>query len=96
MRLSTVCVVSFLILSGCATSPKGWEKSGVERSQLETDQAQCDYEAKAATASYHTSTSTKQSESERMGDAIGDGIVIAEKQVELKNACMKAKGYRAQ
>jgi hypothetical protein len=96
MRFSILYVLPLLILGACATSPKGWEKSGVEHSQLETDQAQCDYEAKAATASYHTSTSTKQSESERMGDAIGDGIVIAEKQVELKNACMKAKGYRAQ
>ena len=63
-------------------------------SQVEKDKAECDYEAKAATASYSTASSGKESGSESMGRAVGDGIVIAEKRIELTNECMKVRGYR--
>jgi hypothetical protein len=81
-----------LTLSACTTSPAGWQKSGAPMSDTERDKAQCTYEAKAATASYK-STPSKPGEATAMGAAIGDGIVTAEKQVELTNECMKARGY---
>jgi hypothetical protein len=31
-----------------------------------------------------------------MGSAVGDGIVIAEKQIDLTNDCMRVKGYSGQ
>jgi hypothetical protein len=95
VMMSPKCAILVLglgLLSACATSPKGWEKSGAARSQQETDLAQCRYEAKAATASFHTEPS-KKGEAAAMGNAVGDGIVKAEKQVELTNDCMKARGY---
>ena len=86
----------FLILglTACATSPSGWQKSGAPVSDVDRDKAQCTYEAKAATASYKSQPS-KPGEAAAMGAAIGDGVVIAEKQVELTNECMKARGYTA-
>lgn len=81
-----------LIASACSTAPSGWDKGGVPMSDMERDKAQCTYEAKAATASYKT-TPLKPGETAAMGAAIGDGIVVAEKQVELTNECMKARGY---
>jgi len=80
------------MLSACQTSPSQWEKSGAPSSEAERDQAQCKYEAKAATASYKSAPS-KSGEAAAMGAAIGDGIVIAEKQIELEKECMKARGY---
>jgi len=81
-----------LSLSACTTAPSGWQKSGTPMSDLERDKAQCTYEAKAATASYKSQPS-KPGEAAAMGAAIGDGVVIAEKQIELTNECMKARGY---
>ncbi|MDH0866402.1 hypothetical protein [Mitsuaria sp. GD03876] len=81
-------------LGGCATSHHQWEKSDAPMSQVEKDKAECEYEAKAATASYSTASSAKESNSQAMGKAIGDGVVIAEKRIELTNDCMKARGYR--
>ena len=81
-----------LTVSACSTSPSGWEKGGAPVSDVERDRAQCTYEAKAATASYK-STPSKPGETAAMGAAVGDGIVIAEKQIELTNECMKARGY---
>jgi hypothetical protein len=80
-----------LAVAACATSHHGWEKSG-DMSAVQQDKAQCEYEAKAATASYK-STPSKPGETAAMGAAVGDGIVIAEKQIELTNQCMRARGY---
>lgn len=88
-------ILACLLGVGCAHSVKEWEKSGAERSSVDRDREQCQYEAKAATASYH-STPTKKGESAALGTAIGDGIVIADKQIELTNACMRARGYAPQ
>jgi hypothetical protein len=93
MRLRLVPIGAFALLAcACSTSPSGWEKGGAPMSDMERDKAQCTYEAKAATASYK-STPSKPGETAAMGAAIGDGIVIAEKQIELTNECMKARGY---
>lgn len=90
--LWTTAILACLVGYGCAQPVKQWGKSGVERSGVDRDHEQCRYEAKAATASYH-STPSKKGESAALGTAIGDGIVIGEKQTELTNACMQAKGY---
>ena len=88
MRMQVSFIALTALLSACATSPAGWQKSGAPMSELERDKAQCTYEAKAATASY-------KSQPSKPGEAaaIGDGVVIAEKQIELTNECMKARGY---
>ena len=96
VRHAIVVSITCLCAVGCATSPSGWTKSGAPITALEKDKAECSYQAKAATASYRSSTSSKQSESTRLGTAVGDGIVIAEKRVELTNECMKARGYAPQ
>lgn len=88
----SLCLIASVLCSACAHAPAGWQKSGSSMSELDKDKAQCSYEAKAATASYK-STPSKPGESAAMGAAIGDGIVIAEKQIELTNECMKARGY---
>ncbi len=93
MRTQIICAVfATAALSACTTSPSSWEKSGTAMSELERDKAQCTYEAKAATASYKSQPS-KPGEAAAMGAAIGDGIIVAEKQIELTNECMKARGY---
>jgi len=92
MRFHIVLMTLTAALSACTTAPQGWQKSGAPMSDLERDKTQCTYEAKAATASYRSNPS-KPGESAAMGAAIGDGVVIAEKQVELTNECMTARGY---
>lgn len=89
------CLAIILAAAGCATSPGGWVKSGAPMSDVELDKAQCTYEAKAATASYKSKPSAPGGTA-AMGAAVGDGIVIAEKRIELTNDCMKARGYAAQ
>lgn len=84
--------LSLVLLCGCASSPSGWTKSSVASTDLQRDKAECAYQAKAATSSYHSSPS-KKGEAAALGAAIGDGIVIAEKQVELTNECMRSRGY---
>lgn len=81
-----------ILACACSTSPSGWEKRNAPMSDIERDKAQWSYEAKAATVSY-ASTPSKPGKSAAMGAAVGDGIVIAEKQIELTNECMKTKGY---
>jgi len=82
-----------LSFAGCATSVKEWTHETSATSQLDHDKAQCEYEAKAATASY-SSKPSDNSMAASVGTGIGDGIVIAEKRIELVNDCMKVKGYR--
>ncbi len=91
-RLLTSATVAICCVA-CSTAPAGWQRPGAAAADIDRDKAQCAYEAKAATASY-SSTPSKPGETARMGAAVGDGIVIAEKQVELTNECMKARGYR--
>lgn len=92
VQLAATCAL-IGALAACSTSPRGWQKSGTAASDVERDQAQCDYEAKAATASYK-STPSKPGDTAAMGAAVGDGVVIAEKRIELTNDCMKARGYQ--
>ena len=88
----SIAVASLSLLAACASPERNWSKSDVPRSQTDADLAQCQFQAKAATASYQ-STPSKPGEAARVGAAVGDGIVIAEKQIELTNDCMRAKGY---
>lgn len=91
MRLALISL-SALTLCACTTAPKSWDKGTAVSTDLERDKAQCPYEAKAATASYQ-STPSRPGRDAAVGTAIGDGIVIADKQVDLTNDCMKARGY---
>ncbi|MFL1495403.1 hypothetical protein [Pseudomonas antarctica] len=81
-----------LTLSACTTSVHNWSRTDGRTTDMAQDKAQCQYEAKAATASYHSSPSAND-ETHGMGNAVGDGIIIAEKQIELLNDCMRLKGY---
>ncbi|WP_445178445.1 hypothetical protein [Pseudomonas sp. McL0111] len=94
MKLLIIAVLATL-LSACVTSVHDWSKSGASASEIQHDQAQCQYQAKAATASYH-STPAADDKTHGMGSAVGDGIVIAEKQIDLTNDCMRLKGYAGQ
>jgi hypothetical protein len=84
--------LAVVLLGACSTAPKGWHKSGASAADLQRDEDQCRYEAKAATASYST-TPSQPGAAAATGRAIGDGIVVAEKQIDLANECMKARGY---
>ena len=81
-----------LAFGGCTTSPSGWTKNDVPVSRMEQDKAECSYQAKSATASYK-SAPAERGQTAATGAAVGDGIVIAEKQVELTNECMRLRGY---
>ncbi len=83
--------LALLALGECATSPKGWHQAGASAADLERDEAQCRDEAKSATASY-SSTPSQPGAAAATGRAIGDGIVVAGKQIELTNDCMKLRG----
>ncbi|WKZ86480.1 hypothetical protein N5B55_05895 [Ralstonia pickettii] len=85
-----VASILLILMSGCATSHQ-WYKDGVSPEVTAHDQAECAYQAKAATVGINSARGTE--ETQRMGSAVGDGIVIAEKRVELTNDCMKLKGY---
>jgi hypothetical protein len=84
--------LAMLALGACATSPTGWHKAGANEADLERDEAQCRYEAKSATAS-DSSTASQPGATAATGRAIGDGIFIAEKQIELTNDCINLRGY---
>ncbi|MBK5373200.1 MULTISPECIES: hypothetical protein [unclassified Pseudomonas] len=90
-----IVVLFAALLSACVTSVRDWSRPGATAAELQHDQAQCQYQAKAATASYH-STPAANDKTHGMGSAVGDGIVIAEKQVDLTNDCMRLKGYDGQ
>ena len=94
MKLIIVALLAML-LSACVTSVNDWSRSGASASDIQHDKAECQYQAKAATASYH-STPAANDKTHGMGSAVGDGIVIAEKQIDLTNECMRVKGYAGQ
>ncbi|MDI2595255.1 hypothetical protein NYP20_11465 [Pseudomonas sp. N3-W] len=84
-----------ITLCACATPVRNWSRPGTNASDLAQDKALCQYQAKAATASYH-STPEAHDKTHGMGSAVGDGIVIAQKQIDLTNDCMRVKGYVGQ
>ena len=63
-----------------------------QRAWLGFRDAECQYQAKSATASYSSAPSDK-SMSAAVGAGVGDGIVVAEKQIDLTNDCMRLRGY---
>jgi hypothetical protein len=82
-------------LNACVTSVHDLSRPGASASDIQYDKTECQYQAKAATASYH-STPAANDQTHGMGSAVGDGIVIAEKQIDLTNDCMRVKGYAGQ
>ena len=69
-------------------------RPGASAADIQHDIAECQYQAKAASASYH-STPAANDKTQGMGSAVGDGIIIAEKLIDLKNDCMLVKVYLA-
>lgn len=83
---------ALLTLSACVTSVDHWSKPGATQATIDHDRAECQYQAKSATASYSSAPSDK-SMSAAVGAGVGDGIVVAEKQIDLTNDCMRLRGY---
>lgn len=83
---------ALLTLSACVTSVDHWSKPGATQATIDHDKAECQYQAKSATASY-SSTPSDKSMSAAVGAGVGDGIVVAEKQIDLTNDCMRLRGY---
>jgi hypothetical protein len=83
---------ALLALSACVTSVDHWSKPGATQATIDHDKAECQYQAKSATASYSSAPSDK-SMSAAVGTGVGDGIVVAEKQIDLTNDCMRLRGY---
>jgi hypothetical protein len=82
-------------LAACTTSVKTWTRPDTTQGANDHDLADCKFQAKKATASY-SSTPPSNSKTDGMGTAVGDGVVIAEKQIDLTNDCMRLKGYQGQ
>ncbi|PAW49082.1 MULTISPECIES: hypothetical protein [Pseudomonas] len=80
---------------GTPTSIHDWSRPGASAAEIQHDIAECQYQANAATASYH-STPAANDKTHGMGSAVGDGIIIAEKQIDLKNDCMQGNVYLRQ
>lgn len=91
-RMHLVLWTALLTLSGCVTSVDHWSKPGATQATIDHDKAECQYQAKSATASYSSAPSDK-SMSAAVGAGVGDGIVVAEKQIDLTNDCMRLRGY---
>jgi hypothetical protein len=81
-----------LTLCACVTSVDHWSRAGATQATIDHDKAECQYQAKSATASYNSTPSDKSMEA-AVGAGVGDGIVVAEKQIELTNDCMRLRGY---
>ncbi len=93
MRLMHLVLwTALLALSACVTSVDHWSKPGATQATIDHDKAECLYQAKSATASYSSAPSDK-SMSAAVGAGVGDGIVVAEKQIDLTNDCMRLRGY---
>lgn len=93
MRLMHLVMwTALLALSACVTSVDHWSKPGATQATIDHDKAECQYQAKSATASYSSAPSDK-SMSAAVGAGVGDGIVVAEKQIDLTNDCMRLRGY---
>ncbi|WP_064117833.1 hypothetical protein [Pseudomonas fluorescens] len=91
LRYATLWTL-LLTLSACVTSVDHWSKPGVSQATIDHDKAECQYQAKSATASY-SSTPSDKSMTAAVGAGVGDGIVVAEKQIDLTNDCMRLRGY---
>ena len=93
MRLMHLVLwTALLALSACVTSVDHWSKPGATQATIDHDKAECQYQAKSATASYSSAPSDK-SMSAAVGAGVGDGIVVAEKQIDLTTDCMRLRGY---
>jgi len=84
--------LSIVCLTACITSVNHWSRPGATQADVDKDKFQCEYQAKAATASY-SSTPSDKSMSAAVGAGVGDGIVVAGKQIDLVNDCMRLRGY---
>jgi hypothetical protein len=85
-------IIATLALSGCATQPAyEWRHmTHSDPAQLARDKAQCDYEATSATASYAPNSRGYRTSTVA---GIADAIAIGQRQGELIQLCLRARGY---
>jgi len=90
-RMTALLAVALAV--SCGGRDKESVRDSTASSDVQRDEAQCKYEAQAATASLK-STPRDNTTGGAISTGIADGIVIAERQLELVDACMRARGYR--
>jgi len=84
------CLIAVLpvLISGCAVPRQySWFKPGVEQSEAQRDQDECEREARV---------SVRQSRIPGDTSAAGSDYDILVQRSQFIESCMKAKGYRAQ
>jgi hypothetical protein len=94
MKKSFVLAAAIAIC-GCAAQPQIWVNPAATQAQAQSDEARCDYEANAATATYG-SGQTARSTGEAMGQGFAAGIGRSIEINKLSALCMRAKGYALQ
>lgn len=89
MRLALTLLAA--LLAGCPSQPVRWTKGGSD-ADFARDDAQCDYEAAAATAGYGPGQ-TPHSTASALGQGFGAGLGRAIEERKLSAMCLRAKGY---
>ena len=91
----SLVVMTVTYLVGCSSQNNEWTRDDISLSDADQAQAECQYQADAATA-----TIGKDDKPKTFGDAISDGIasgvVRGMEEADLVKACMKARGYSRQ
>lgn len=92
MKIHRNVVAAVLVLAGCATQPAyEWRHpQHADRARFDTDRAQCEYEASAATGNYSPNNRGYRTD---IGRAIADQIDINSRQTQIGVLCMRARGY---
>lgn len=85
--------LAVLGLAGCAAQPIAWVKPGGDAAQFARDDAQCDYEASAATANYGSDQPTARSTGGAIGQGFAAGLGRSIEIRKLSAMCLRAKGY---
>lgn len=95
-----LCLISAApLVVACAHPVSQWDKAGATPEQIQHDKAECKYQIDLAQSGHHADTVVnhynKKVTEQIIGNAIGDGIVDADRAVELMNECMSVRGYAA-
>lgn len=87
-------VIAAMATTACSTTR--YVPTDESMSPVAQAKSECEYEAKAATASYGSSYHlVRHHEGGILGQAVGDGVVVGMRQADLIKGCMKAHGYAA-
>ncbi len=72
-----------VMLCACVTPVRNWSRPGANTADISQDQAQCQYQSSGHGELPHHARCNDTTGG--MGNAVGDGVVIAEKQIDLTN-----------